>query len=346
MKLSIIIPVSRIERFKDCLASLALQTAPAESFEVVAVSTRDLGALDPKDWAFGLRRISADRNHPSHLRNLAVQAATGALLGFLDDDTTLPPGWVADVIRLLDEHPDRIIGGPNVDRRPQFRFALANAIQEHPLLEGLKNHRSLCSPQEKVDAHNVPLSNCAMARAVFERVGGFNDVANYFMDGSEFLYIAGRLSIETYLYASLEIQHDNRPAFLDYFRYKWRARRMIGGNFILFPECYAHAKAIKLVLASFPMVLAVLAVLAVTGGLFTVMTAAAVIWLGVLYGMGWREVRRPAIFALLGPGVFVTQVLMYAGFFTGLLVGMLTVSRSRAVIEHKALRYRVILDAT
>jgi len=345
MKISLIVPVSRLDRFRECLDSLKRQDVASDSFEVVAVSTQDLSPLSDQQGDFGLILLRADRNHPSAMRNMAVQASHGDILAFIDDDTTLPSHWVGEIARILTENPERIIGGPNVDRRPQFAIALANAVQEHPLLEGLNNHRSQPQAVIAVNAHNIPLSNAAMTRAVFARVGSFNEVANYFMDGSEFLYIAGRLGIPTFLYGSLEIQHDNRPAFLPYLRYKWRARHKIGGNYILFPECYAHAMPVKLVLLSFLGLVGMLAALAVTGGLLTILPWAAAAWLAVLYAAGWRDLRRPRIFALTAPVVFVTQALMYCGFLAGLFQGMLTVGRHLDVIEHKAVRYRVFIEA-
>ena len=184
------------------------------------------------------------------MRNLGVAKSSGVYLGFLDDDTIIPPNWADDVCRYLKASSPSIIGGPNVDRRQDFQFALANAIQEHPLLEGLKNHQKLNTEKIETNAHNLPLSNVAMIRETFDQIGGFNEMANHFMDGSEFLYIASQMGIPLYLYKSLEIQHHNRPMFYPYFRYKFHIRRMIGRNFILFPECYSGAKPIKWIMIS------------------------------------------------------------------------------------------------
>lgn len=342
MKVSIIIPVSRPEETRACLKSLAQQDFDSSEFEVVLVSWQDLSVFENETLPYRVTLAQADVNHPSRMRNLAVLRSQAPTLGFLDDDTIIPPNWVRDVHEALEQHPERIIGGPNVDTRTAFAYAMANAIQEHPLLEGLKNHQQSSDAVTKTNAHNLPLSNIAMTRDTFTRVGGFNEVANYFMDGSEFLYIASRLDIPMYLHGGLTIQHNNRPVFLPYFKYKWRARRKIGANFILFPECYAHAKPIRLVLGSFALLQAVLLAFALFGGILSVAAVSVGVYVMVLWATGWRQLKRPLVFIPLAPCVFITQVLMYIGFLRGLFEGVMNVRNNLHVIEHKVSRYAVI----
>jgi len=342
ISLSIIIPVSRFIEAKRCLASLEAQVYPREHVEVMLVSAADLSVFGELASDMHLRLVQSEHNHPSIMRNLAVAASNGSFLAFLDDDTVVPPNWVSDIVETLSAHPDRIIGGPNVDRRQSLRFALANAIQEHPLLEGLRNHRALGDRSQRVNAHNLPLSNAAMTRKTFERIGGFNEIANYYMDGSEFLYIAQRINIPIYLYSSFEIQHDNRPMFLPYFKYKLRSRRMIGRNFILFPECYSHSFQIRLVFLTFFLSFPTVFALGLAGWLFPALAWGSGLYLAALYVAGF-SFRRPFLHTLLlGPCVLLTQGLMYFGFFWGFIEGVIGLRTNLAVIEHKALRYRVI----
>jgi glycosyltransferase involved in cell wall biosynthesis len=343
LKLSIIIPVSRLPEARQCLGSLERQTLPTEAFEVVLVSFKKLQELAASSFPFTLQTVLSEVNHPSRMRNEAVASSRGELLAFLDDDTVVPPHWAEELVSVLSEHPERIVGGPNRDTRKAYRFALANAVQEHPLLEGLKNHAPLGTKEMPTNAHNLPLSNLAMHRDTFLKVGGFNEKANYFMDGSEFLYIASRLGVPLHLDSRLEIQHDNRPMFLPYFKYKWRARKKIGGNFLLLPECYARAFQIKAVLASFALLQAAMVLFMLLGGFLKVLPWAVGVYLAFLYAAGWRTIRRPSVFLLQAPCVFVTQVIMYFGFLWGfLLQGLRLDEKSLRIIEHKASRYASI----
>lgn len=340
IKLSIIIPASRYDDLIGCLNSLNAQNIDKNELEVVLVFSKNFSSFNPPDHSYSLKMVEAPENHPSRMRNLGVVESSGVYLGFLDDDTVIPPNWVDDVCRYLKDFSHSIIGGPNVDRLQGFPSQLANAVQEHSLLEGLKNHRKLNIDRLEVNAHNLPLSNLAMTRETFDQVGGFNEMANYFMDGSEFLYIASQMGIPLYLYKSLEIQHHNRPMFYPYFRYKFRARYMIGRNFILFPECYSSAKPIKWILISLLMVLPVAFVFLALGKLTLITAWFLGIYLAILYFFSLPCLQHPIIFIFLAPSVFITQVLMYMGFLTGLFTGILTVQNHLDVIHFKAIRYQ------
>lgn len=344
ISVSIIIPVSRLDVVQACLESLDAQTFSREEFEVVLVSASNIGALESLKTEFPLTLIEDHRNHPSILRNLGVAAAKGHILGFLDDDTVIPENWVEDVANLLTENPDRIIGGPNVDRRPELRFALANAIQEHPLLEGLRNHGTDVAEEEQVNAHNLPLSNAAMTRNTFEKIGGFNEIANYYMDGSEFLYIAKRLDVPIYLYRRLTIQHDNRPVPFQYFKYKFRSRWMVGKNFVLFPECYRESFQIRIVFASFLVIPLLAAVLWHAGVFVQSAVIGLIVYLAVLYLLAAKNISRPLLFLTLAPGVILAQAAMYAGFLCGLIYGAATRTRNAHVLDHKLERYKAFED--
>jgi GT2 family glycosyltransferase len=339
-KLSIIIPTSRSDDLKKCLESLNNQNIDKGELEIILIFAKGLPPFDTSIYNYSMKLIEAPENHPSKMRNMGVAESSGVFLGFLDDDTVTPPNWADDVCRYLKDSPSSIIGGPNVDRLQSFPSALANATQEHPLLEGLKNHRKLNIDKIKVNAHNLPLSNIAMTRETFDRIGGFNEVANYFMDGSEFLYIASQLSVPLYLYKSLEIQHHNRLMFYPYFKYKFRARYMIGRNFILFPECYSSAKPIKWVLISLLVMLPVAFVFLAMGHLVKFTAWCLGGYLTLLYLFALPSLKHPGIFIFLAPSVFITQVLMYVGFLTGLFTGILTIQKHLEVVHYKSVRYR------
>jgi hypothetical protein len=166
------------------------------------------------------------------------------------------------------------------------------------------------------------------------------------MDGSEFLYIASRLDIPLYLYKSLEIQHNNRPMFTSYLKYKFRARKMIGSNFPLFPECYASSFQIKLVIALFALLQPLMVTFMLTGGFSTVAFWVLLAYLSLLYFFGLRHLKIPLVFIFLAPCVFVTQVLMFTGFLWGVFRGMLTIRRNQYVLDYKVERYRVFCGGT
>ena len=60
-----------------------------------------------------LRVVKEPRAGLSHARNAALRLATGDLVIFIDDDVTVPPGWLAAYADGFSRHPDAaFFGGP------------------------------------------------------------------------------------------------------------------------------------------------------------------------------------------------------------------------------------------
>jgi glycosyltransferase involved in cell wall biosynthesis len=100
---SIVIPTyARPERLRECLAALARQTMPADTFEVVVVDDGSpQPVVPPADTAAAgptIRIIRQSNAGPSAARNRGVAEARGELIALTDDDC-LPTPDVARVAR-------------------------------------------------------------------------------------------------------------------------------------------------------------------------------------------------------------------------------------------------------
>ena len=121
--LSVIVPTrDRRERLSRCLAALAAQDTGGE-FEVVVV---DDGSSDgtgdflaDHEAPFPLRSARLEGAGPSRARNAGVEAATGGVCAFLDDDCVPAPGFVG---AHLDAH------------RREPRLVGIGALAQKPLL--------------------------------------------------------------------------------------------------------------------------------------------------------------------------------------------------------------------
>ena len=334
--LSIIIPISRWEETVHCLESLARQTT--DNFEVILVG--DPGEPCPLDLNFPFPQtyIEADAKHPARKRNLAARQSQGAYLTFIDDDTVIPPHWTLALANILKEYPEALVGGPNRDNRPDFRFLFPQAIQEHPLLEGLKSHSPLKEYLLEVNRHNLPLCNLTVKREIFDQIGGFNDKVSYFLDDVEFNYIAQKLGYSLYLCSGLEIQHNIRPALFPYLSYKYFSRKEIGKVCLQFYELYQDSCQIKLILLSY----IILPILLMVGYRYTFLILLLFFtYFPLLYLSSWRYVTQPIIFILLPFGVFFTQLFSYVGFTLGLLQGIIDYFVNKEYIQIKKQRYHV-----
>ena len=106
-RLSVVIPTyNRRDRLARVLAALERQTMPADEFEVVVV---DDGSTDgSSDWlatrkpAYALRTLRLSNGGPARARNAGVEAATGDILLFIDDDVEPTDSLIAEHLKHLD----------------------------------------------------------------------------------------------------------------------------------------------------------------------------------------------------------------------------------------------------
>ena len=179
--LSVLVPTfDRPGLLRSCLASLAAQDVPADRFEVVVVddaSGPDVGLeiARAKATMRNLVALRLDENAgPAAARNRAVDASSGALLLFLDDDIVAPPDLVA---RHLHHHADaddhvavlgKVTWHPDLAVTPFMRWLDRSGLQfayETWLRDG------------PVDPPYAAFytANLSMRRALFVAGGGFDE---------------------------------------------------------------------------------------------------------------------------------------------------------------------------
>jgi glycosyltransferase involved in cell wall biosynthesis len=117
-RISVVVPTfNRRQRLSRVLDGLDRQTVPASLFEVVIV---DDGSTDDtrtwleknRDRPYGVKVVSQTNGGPSKARNAGVEAASGELILFLDDDVEPTPPLLAEHLKLHDAEPDIVVMGP------------------------------------------------------------------------------------------------------------------------------------------------------------------------------------------------------------------------------------------
>ncbi len=104
-QVSIIIPAFNEARvIGKCLDSLTRLDFPPDHFEVILVDNGSADATVEIAKSFADRlNLTVLQKHGvkiSALRNLGANAASGAILAFLDADCLPPPSWLTDILAL------------------------------------------------------------------------------------------------------------------------------------------------------------------------------------------------------------------------------------------------------
>ena len=148
---------------RECLA--ALQRLDYPDFEVIVVddgSTDRTGAIAAE---FGVRLISTQNNGLSCARNRGLEASTGEVVAYLDDDAFPDPHWLTYLAATFLSTTHVGVGGPNI--APAGDGPIADSVANAP---GNPTH-VLLTDQE---AEHIPGCNMAFLKTCLQAVGGFD----------------------------------------------------------------------------------------------------------------------------------------------------------------------------
>ena len=113
----------------------------------------------------GVRVVETPNRGLAAARNTGMEAATGEIIAYIDDDAIPDPDWLKHLAATLANGPFAAVGGPNV--LPPGSGAIAQCVANAP---GGPTH-VLVSDR---DAEHVPGCNMAIRKDALERIGGFD----------------------------------------------------------------------------------------------------------------------------------------------------------------------------
>ena len=103
LRLSLVIPVYNEQYLiLKCLEAIAAQTVQPDEVIVVNNNSTDDSVKIAKTFPF-VKVITEKKQGIVHARNAGFNAATGNIIGRIDADTVLPPGWVHYVKRFYSD---------------------------------------------------------------------------------------------------------------------------------------------------------------------------------------------------------------------------------------------------
>jgi GT2 family glycosyltransferase len=147
----------------DCCEGLSELEYP--DFEVIVVDDGSHDATADIARGYGFRVIRTANQGLSSARNVGLQAATGEIVAYIDDDARPDPHWLTYLAATFMRTEYGGVGGPNI--APPGDGLIAECVENAP---GNPTH-ILLSDRE---AEHLPGCNMAFRKAALEAIGGFD----------------------------------------------------------------------------------------------------------------------------------------------------------------------------
>ncbi len=165
-RISVVVCTYNGERtIRDCLEGLACLEYSNHEVIVVNDGSTDNTAAIVQEYSF--RLINTENRGLSSARNTGMEAATGEIIAYTDDDARPDAHWLAYLAATFVNKKYAAVGGPNI--APPEDGLIADCINNAP---GGPVHILLSDSE----AEHVPGCNLAVRRAELREIGGFDPI--------------------------------------------------------------------------------------------------------------------------------------------------------------------------
>ena len=171
LKFSVVIACpGRSWMLDECLSGLQEQTF--RNFEVIVLPDEDVD-LGRAANGFDLKTIPTGKVRPAEKRNIGIEAASGDVVAFIDDDAYPDVRWLEYAVRYFGESSIAALGGPGVSPRgDSFMAEAGGRVYSSPLVSGGYRYRyeagGVCR-----DVDDYPSCNLFVRREVLKEIGGY-----------------------------------------------------------------------------------------------------------------------------------------------------------------------------
>lgn len=237
---SVVVAVRGDARVRRLLASLASQTVPRESYEVIVVENGSANLADT-DGAHGITRYAhLDRASSGAARDAGLGLARGRFLLLTDADCVARPGWIEHLTARLAAGDVAAAGGAIVKHQP------ATWAQRHAITV-VDGQRSL-SYLPALHLPYVAGANAGFAASALREAGGFDPEL---LSGNDVdaCYRLGLRGHRVGLAPDAVIEHDDRATVTAHFR---RFYRYAVYQVLLYAK-YKHVSGKRYVLDGYPL---------------------------------------------------------------------------------------------
>ena len=202
------------QRLQLCLDALAVQTFPADQFEIIVANNDPSDPAPPFTLRDNVRVITEAQPGSYAARNAAVNASTAEILAFTDSDCVPDPDWLQSAIALIDKTPEARVSG----QVPIFHTAHGSTAAFVYEFHTAFRQREYAMRGEGATA------NLVVRRETFLKVGMFDD---RLMSGGDFeWHRRARAAGVPIVYAdNVIVRHPSRSTLAEIFRKRRRTAR-------------------------------------------------------------------------------------------------------------------------
>jgi GT2 family glycosyltransferase len=190
---TVVICVYTEKRWDDIVDAVhSVQAQDVRAHETIVLVDHNAALLSRARQAFGPGGVrvlpNTKRQGLSGARNTAIEAASGDVVVFLDDDASARPGWLAALLEPYSDPTVMAVGGVAHPRWPVRRSSAGARIDTRPRvlpgatpddgdatgeLDWIVGCTYTGQPTGQAEVRNLMGCNMSLRREVFTRVGGF-----------------------------------------------------------------------------------------------------------------------------------------------------------------------------
>jgi GT2 family glycosyltransferase len=195
---------------RECLESLLKLRYPDYEVIVINDGSKDKTAAILREY--NVRRISTENRGLSAARNTGLEAATGEIVAYVDDDACPDPDWLLYLSSAFRNSEYAAIGGPNIPF-PDDGF-VANCVAHAP---GGPTHVLISD----TEAEHLPGCNMAFRKSCLDAVGGFDPQFRIAGDDVDLCWRLQKRGWRLGLAHSATVWHHCRSSIKAYLKQQW-----------------------------------------------------------------------------------------------------------------------------
>jgi GT2 family glycosyltransferase len=283
---SFVVPVRNgVLHLERCLKSILANDYPRNLIEIVVVDNESTDGSAGVARGYGAIVIKSTGDSVAAHRNRGARAALGSLIAFADSDHEIDPNWITTAVDVLS---DPAVAATGSAYLPQ---PSANWVQQQ--YDGMRSR-----PVRREDVSWLGSGNFAVKRAVFERVGGYDQslTACEDVDLCNRLRLAGHRIVAD---PNLRSIHFGDPKTLKalFFGELWRGRDNIRVTFSG-PRTFRHLRSALVPIADLALIaLGVVALVTLHPAIALMLWALAIVPAGIKAAMIVRRQLRKGVVA-------------------------------------------------